>query len=151
MNDLELNDGLHLTTEPSITEWMNRKVKERIVVPSGQITDYSSIPEKGLLGWMARRLGFKKDAPYFTRSGKIHDCLYFALKHWGGVLPPGWYQYFNPYSNRWENTTAYQWTRQQADAIWRRVCIEDGCPEAIAKRGYRFLRLFGGWHMQMSA
>lgn len=150
MNDLDLGDGRHVTTEPTITEWMHGDVKERLTIPPGGITDYSSIPTKGVTGWLARRLGLRKDDPCFTRSGKIHDPLYFALKHWNGILPDGWFQYWNPYSERWTDVIAYKWDRQQADAIWRRVSIEDGCPPAVAARGYWFLRAFGGLHMKFS-
>lgn len=148
--DGNLGGGLYRTYEPTITEWTHGEVRERLVIPAGQTTDFSSIPEKGVMGWLARKLGFKKEDPCFTRSGKVHDELYFALKHWGGVLPRGWYQYFNPEKNDWEPVLYYQWNRQQADAIWRRLSIEDGCPVKIADRGYQFLRLFGGIHMALT-
>jgi hypothetical protein len=140
-------DGLHVTYQPTITEWTHGEVKERLVIPAGEVTDYSSIPEKGVLGWLARKRGFNKKAPYFRRSGGIHDPLYFALKHWGGILPYGWYQFFNPVTSDWEPVIAYQWERKQADTIWKRVSIEDGCPEKIANEGYWWLRKFGGLHM----
>lgn len=148
--DGNLGDGTFLTYHPSITEWKHGSVLERLVIPSGEVTDYSSIPDSGVLGWLAKKLGFDKNAPYFTRSGKIHDPLYFALKQWGGILPHGWYQFFNPETNQWEPRIAYKWNRQQADAIWRRISIEDGCPEKIANRGYHFLRMFGGLHMMFN-
>jgi hypothetical protein len=142
-----LGDGLYRTYLPSITEWLHGEVRERIVIPAGQTTDFSSIPQKGLLGWFAKKRGFDKTKPYFIRSGEIHDPLYWALKFRNGFLPDGWYQFFNPCTEQWEPIFGYQWNRQQADAIWRRVSIEDGCPEPIANRGYRFLRVFGGLHM----
>ncbi len=149
MTDGQLSGGLYMTYHPSIVEWMNGNVKERIVIPAGGITDYSSIPDSGLLGWVAKKLGFDKNAEYFTRAGKIHDPLYFALKYWNGFLPDGWFQFYNPLSERWEPIVAYRWTRKVADKIWCRVAIEDGCPEKIAKRGYKFLRIFGGIHMKL--
>lgn len=114
-------DGMFLTYNATITEWRHGEVRERLVIPAGEITDYSSIPDRRVLGWLAKKLGFDKSAPYFTRSGKIHDMLYFALKHWGGILPYSWYQFFNPVSNEWEPVITYQWNRQQADAIWKRI------------------------------
>lgn len=142
-----LGGGRYRTYLPSITAWCHGNVRERIVIPPGQTTDFSSIPDRGVLGWLARRLGFDKKAKHFQRSGEIHDPLYWALKHRNGFLPDGWYQFFNPHTNAWEPVLNYQWDRQQADAIWRRVSIEDGCPESVANRGYRFLRVFGGLHM----
>lgn len=150
MSDGNLGNGLYRTYEPTTTEWLHGEVKERLVIPSGGTTDYSSIPEKGVLGWLARRLGFNKNAPYFKRSGKIHDPLYWALKYRDGFLPYGWHQFYNPESEQWQPTIAYQWNRQQADVIWKRISIEDGCPEPVAKKGYRFLRLFGGLHMLLN-
>lgn len=148
--DGALGGGLYLTFYPTITEWTHGEVRERLVIPPGEKTDYSSIPETGLLGWLAKKLGLVRSAPWFKRSGKIHDPLYFALKHWGGILPDGWYEFFNPVSQEWESVVAYQWDRQQADAIWRRVSIEDGCDPVVAERGYKFLRAFGGLHMRFS-
>ncbi|MEN6621511.1 MAG: hypothetical protein ABFD50_08190 [Smithella sp.] len=150
MTDGKLENGLYRTFEPTITQWNHGEVKERIVIPSGQTTNFSSIPEKGLMGWIAKKLGFVKTDPWFTRSGKIHDELYNALKHFKGYLPDGWYQFFNPVKNEWEPVLNYQWNRQQADAIWRRISIEDGCTEKVADRGYKFLRVFGGLHMLLT-
>lgn len=147
MPDLNEEDGLYLTMEPSITEWQHGEVRERLVIPAGQITDYSSIPQKGLGGWLAKKRGFDKNAPHFRRSGKIHDVLYFAIKKWHGILPEGWFQFFNPNTQSWEPVIAYEWTRKKADAIWHRVSIEDGCPIKVANEGHWFLRRFGGLHM----
>ena len=150
MTDGVLENGLYRTFEPTITEWTHGTVKERIVIPPGQTTNFSSIPQKGLMGWLARKLGFEKTAPYFTRSGKIHDELYNAIKNFKGYLPTGWYQFYNPLTQEWESVLNYKWTREQADAIWRRISIEDGCPEKTANRGYWVLRKFGGLHMLLS-
>jgi hypothetical protein len=150
LTDGNLKDGLYRTYTPTITVWQHGEVKERIVVPAGQTTDYSSIPDKGVTGWLARRLGLVKSDPWFTRSGKIHDELYNALKRRKGYLPEGWYQFFNPQTLKWEPVLDYQWNRQQADAIWRRISIEDGCPVKVAERGYMALRAFGGWHLFLS-
>lgn len=147
--DAPLDGGLHITLEETITEWTNRGIRERIVVPPGLVTDFSSIPDKGLLGMTARAIGLDRSKPWFTRSGKIHDPLYFFLKHRAGILPPGWYQFYNPNTQLWVDIVAYQWKRQWADAVWRRVSIEDGCPPAAASRGYAFLRAFGGIHMAL--
>lgn len=143
----DLGSGLHRTYIESIVEWLHGDVRERIVIPAGETTDFSSIPDSGFLGWAAKKLGFDKKALYFIRSGKIHDIIYFYLKYNHGILPDGWYQFFNPVENKWQPTIAYQWDRQQADAIWRRVSIEDGCPAGLAQEGYDFLRVFGGLHM----
>lgn len=145
--DGDLGGGLYRTYQPSITEWKHGDVRERIVIPPGETTDFSSFPEKGPLGWLARSLGFKKDAPWSIRSGKIHDELYFTLKERKGILPAHWYQFFNPETNAWEDVLDYQWNRQQADAVWRRISIEDGCPVKTADLGYNCLRVFGGAHM----
>lgn len=148
--DAPLADGLHLTLEPTITEWANAGIRERLVIPAGIITDYSSIPDRGPLGWVAKKAGLDKNAPWFTRSGKIHDTLYWFLKNRAGILPVGWYQALNPETGLWIDIVAYQWKRQWADAIWRRTSIEDGCPPAIAGRGYAVLRLVGGIHMALT-
>jgi hypothetical protein len=148
--DGNLGNGLYMTYSISVTEWNHGEVKERIVIPAGEQTDYSSIPNKGISGWIAKELGLEKSKSYFTRSGKIHDQLYFALKYLNGILPAGWYQFLNPITNEWEPVISYRWDRQQADSIWRRISIEDGCPPQIAERGYRFLRVFGGLHMKLN-
>lgn len=150
MPDTSLDGGIYVTGEPTITEWRNGDAMERLVIPAGLITDYSSIPNKGVLGWLARLLGVKKEAPYFTRAGKIHDTLYFHVKTRQGILPDGWYQVRVDGSDHWLSVISYQWTRRAADAIWRRVAIEDGCPVPIANRCHRALRLFGGVHMRFS-
>jgi len=142
-----LGNGLYLTYNPTITEWTHGDARERIVIPPGEITDFSSIPNTGLLGWFAKKRGFDPSAKYFVRSGKIHDPLYFALKFWKGILPEGWYQFHNPEKQDWEPVVGYQWSRKQADEIWRRVSIEDGCPVSVANEGYWWLRHFGGLHM----
>lgn len=146
-NDVALGDGLNITLDETITEWRHGDILERIVVPSGQITDFSSIPDRGLLGWTARKLGFDKKAPHFKRSGKIHDILYFYLKTNQGVLPDGWFQFFNPETQQWQPIIGYQWNREQADSIWERISVEDGCDPKVAKRGRKLLNRFGGWHM----
>lgn len=145
--DGSLGDGLYITYNPTVVEWSHGEARERLIIPPGQVTDFSSIPDSGILGWFAKWRGFNKKADYFKRSGKIHDMLYYALKKWGGILDEGMFQFINPVSGQWENVIAYQWNRQQADAIWRRVSIEDGCPVKLADEGYWWLRKFGGWHM----
>lgn len=147
MTDGDLGKGLYLTYSPTVVEWKHGDIRERLIIPSGQVTDYSSIPDRGVLGWVARRLGFDRKADWFKRSGKIHDMLYFALKHWRGILPDGWYQFYNPITSQWEDVIAYQWRREQADEIWRRISIEDGCQVKTAVLGYKLLRAFGGLHM----
>ena len=146
MTDGDLGDGLHRTFEPTITEWLHGDTRERIVIPSGETTDYSSIPSKGILGALAKMRGFDYKAPYFIKPGKIHDPLYEAIKLTHGIMPVGWYQFFNPITNRWENAVNYQWARKAADIVWRRVAIEEGCPPKIANEGYLWLRAFGGLH-----
>lgn len=148
--DGNLGNGLHITYQPSITEWLFGEVRERIVVPAGQSTDYSSIPDSGIMGWIAKKRGFIKTAPYFTRSGKIHDELCGAIKFHKGFLPDGWYQFFNPTTNQWESIHSYQWTIRAANAIWERVSIEDGCPPNIAKEGRFWLDRFCWLHMRLT-
>lgn len=150
MTDGILGNGLYLTYNPSITEWVHGDVRERIIIPPGEVTDFSSFPDKPPLVWLARSLGFKKEAKWAIRSGKIHDMVYLAIKKWGGILPDSWYQFYNPTTNQWEDVIAYQWTREQADEIWRRISIEDGCPVKTAVLGYKMLRVFGGLHMLFS-
>lgn len=148
--DGNLGDGMHLTYHPSITEWKHGDVRERIVIPGGEVTDYSSIPDKGILGWIAEKRGFIKSKPYFTRSGDIHDELCTAIKYWGGFLPDGWYQYFNPETNEWENIIGYKWTIPAANAIWERVSIEDGCPPDVAHEGRWWLDHFCWLHIKFT-
>jgi len=145
--DGNLGGEEHMTMEPAITKFERGNVQERLVIPEGEVTDYSSIPDSGILGWLAKKLGFDKNAPYFTRSGKIHDMLYWAIKYRNGFLPYGWYQFYNTKTLQWEPVIAYKWERQEADIIWEDVSIDDGCPVALAKKGYDFLRTFGGIHM----
>lgn len=145
-----LGGGENRTLEPISVEWSHGDVRERITIPAGETTDFSSIPTTGVLGWLARRLGFDKNAPYFQRAGAIHDALYWALKYRGGVLPLTWYWFYNEKTQAWEHPVFYRWERQQADAIWRRIVIEDGGPPRLANIGYRVLRAVGGLHMLLT-
>ena len=147
MTDGILGDGMYMTTTPSIYAWKQGEVDVRIVVPEGEETDYSSFPDKPPLVYLARSLGFRKEAEWAIRSGKIHDMLYEAIKLWHGILPDHWFQFRNPETGQWEDVVDYQWTREQADEIWKRISIEDGCPVKTAELGYRCLRIFGGLHM----
>lgn len=147
MSDGILGDGMYMTTTPSIYAWKQGEVNVRIVVPEGEETDYSSIPDKGILGKIAHWRGFNKSADYFTRSGKIHDELYEAIKYQNGFLKDGWFQFFNKAKNTWEPVLNYRWTQEEADGIWKSISIEDGCPVALANEGYWWLRHFGGLHM----
>ena len=139
-----VGDDEYLTYLPTVYEWTKGDARFRLVIPAGQNTDLASSP------WWARLLGFKKEDVRWHRAAKIHDLLCYYIKLYNGVLPKGYYQFWNPLTNRWENVITPRWKRKEADQLFLKIMLEDGFPPKRAHVAYHAVRTFGGIHMKFS-
>ena len=69
---------------------------------------------------------------------------------WRFVFPPGDTRAMRAaFVHDWiYRTHPENWTKEEADELFRELLIEDGMPERYARRAYWGVRLFGGdaWH-----
>jgi hypothetical protein len=104
-------------------EFNNRYMKMlpngQLFVQAGYAWDGSSIPHKGLFRFLS--LGIYKPDKYCKVASLIHDALCQAMRE--GLLPAS--------------------CKQEADALYRDMCIGGGMSHKQANRRYRALRKFG--------
>lgn len=134
----------YVTLVPTVYEWVKGEIRFRLVIPAGQNTDLASAP------WWARFAGFKKEDERWHRASKIHDFLYYQIKNNNGILPMGYYQFWQHEEWRWRNIITPQWKRKEADDLFLKIMLEDGFPQGKARLAHRAVRIFGGLHMRLS-
>lgn len=145
---LEYDNSLKgfVTVQPYIYEYGTDKFLTRIKIPAGQVYDKASIPS--VLHFLAR-----PDGPV-EGPALIHD-MFYVFK---GKLPKGWVVVV---SNQVEYKDNLQllalekednipWSREQADKLFRKMCIEAGLPVWRANSYYHSVRhyppnWFLGW------
>ena len=148
LNLVYVGEKEYYTDAENTWEWQKGAVEFRIVLNAWFNTDIASVP--GLLG-LSKLLGFERDGPH-RRAAVLHDMLYLVIKRYGGIIPAnvGRYEIKNPKTGQWEPAIS-EWTRKQADEMFKHFMLLDGVKPWKAETMYRAVRTFGGHHMRKAA